>query len=383
MAIVYEGLVMAAAQAEKADPPVFHRVERLPQKLIIAPEMFRACGRPGDGNNINGPCLLRIPDPIPVERRAAPQARYYLYFADHGGRYIRLAWAEHVLGPYHLYQPGKGVLRLPGDRRLLELNQTLAIGGHIASPEVWYENGRFIMIFHGFACQKQGQKWQKKKKQRSFVAESEFGLDFSRTIHPVDIADSYQRQFVYGGKRYLISMNAEQQLPSDPTHPFDAPWKSVPVKYTLRTLLRDVAAQAQTWKDDPKNGPKSKVVFRHHAVAVHGHYLSWWFTLKHEAPERIYEACVQLAPDWRRWKVIGLREVLRPEEPWEGSTLPLKPSKGGPSHQPENALRDPAFFRDVDGQEYLLYCVKGERGIAIARLHHVPYHTPTESHATE
>jgi hypothetical protein len=33
-----------------------------------------------------------------------------------------------------------------------------------------------------------------------------------------------------------------------------------------------------------------------------------------------------------------------------------------------NQLRDPCYFRDADGKEYLLYSVAGEHGIAIVRL---------------
>ena len=38
------------------------------------------------GDNINGPSLIRVPNW--VEGRLS---RYYLYFADHKGAYIRLA----------------------------------------------------------------------------------------------------------------------------------------------------------------------------------------------------------------------------------------------------------------------------------------------------
>jgi hypothetical protein len=60
-------------------------------------------------------------------------------------------------------------------------------------------------------------------------------------------------------------------------------------------------------------------------------------------------------------------EVLRPVETWEGAGLPLEFSRGGPSPNPENALRDPAIFKEA-GKAYLLYSVMGEHGIAVARL---------------
>ncbi|MBI2946207.1 MAG: hypothetical protein HYY23_01070, partial [Verrucomicrobia bacterium] len=60
------------------------RIERLQGNPIIRPEML-----PGkDGNNINGPSLIRVPGWV-----KSPLGRYYLYFAHHSGQYIRLAYA--------------------------------------------------------------------------------------------------------------------------------------------------------------------------------------------------------------------------------------------------------------------------------------------------
>ena len=63
-------------------PPATHvRVERLLDGPIIGPDLD-----PSIGQNIQGPSLIRVPDW--VENRLG---NYYLYFADHKGRYIRLA----------------------------------------------------------------------------------------------------------------------------------------------------------------------------------------------------------------------------------------------------------------------------------------------------
>ena len=58
-------------------------VQRLLDQPIITPDLH-----PSIGVNIQGPSLIRVPDWI--ER---PLGTYYLYFADHKGRYIRLAYA--------------------------------------------------------------------------------------------------------------------------------------------------------------------------------------------------------------------------------------------------------------------------------------------------
>lgn len=70
------------------------RVERFGP--IITPETH-----PTVGTNINGPSLIRVPDWVDD-----PLGRFYLYFADHKGSHIRLAYAEHVTGPYTVHEPG-------------------------------------------------------------------------------------------------------------------------------------------------------------------------------------------------------------------------------------------------------------------------------------
>ena len=52
-------------------------------------------------SNINGPSLVRVPDWV-----ENPLGQYYLYFAHHQGKFIRMAYANHVLGPYTVYTPG-------------------------------------------------------------------------------------------------------------------------------------------------------------------------------------------------------------------------------------------------------------------------------------
>ena len=65
------------------------RVERLLDRPIISADLH-----PSIGANIQGPSLIRVPDWI-----AGRLGDYYLYFADRKGRYIRLAYADNLLGP--------------------------------------------------------------------------------------------------------------------------------------------------------------------------------------------------------------------------------------------------------------------------------------------
>ena len=70
-------------------------VERLIDGPIVSP-----ASHPSIGVNIQGPSLVRVPDWV-----ESPLGRYYLYFADHKGRYIRLAYANRLTGPWEYTPP--------------------------------------------------------------------------------------------------------------------------------------------------------------------------------------------------------------------------------------------------------------------------------------
>jgi hypothetical protein len=66
------------------------KIERFPNNPIIRPNM-----RGRIGSNINGPSLIRAPEWLPNRL-----GRYYLYFAHHQGKFIRLAYADRLGLPY-------------------------------------------------------------------------------------------------------------------------------------------------------------------------------------------------------------------------------------------------------------------------------------------
>ena len=72
------------------------KVNRLKNNPIIVPDLD-----PSIGTNINGPCLIRVPSWIDD-----PLGKYYLYFAAHEGKFIRLAYAEKLEGPWAIYRNG-------------------------------------------------------------------------------------------------------------------------------------------------------------------------------------------------------------------------------------------------------------------------------------
>ena len=72
------------------------RVDRLLEVPIVT-----AASHPSIGANIQGPSLIKVPAWVPE-----PLGRYYLYFADHKGAYVRLAYSDHLLGPWTIHPPG-------------------------------------------------------------------------------------------------------------------------------------------------------------------------------------------------------------------------------------------------------------------------------------
>ena len=98
-------LLLASAAAFAETPHV--RIQRLLDAPIITPDLHASIGQ-----NIQGPSLIRVPDWV-----ENPLGRYYLYFADHKGAYIRLAYADDLRGPWKshatLRRPCISCLNLP------------------------------------------------------------------------------------------------------------------------------------------------------------------------------------------------------------------------------------------------------------------------------
>jgi hypothetical protein len=297
------------------------RVERLAGNPIIRPEML-----PGrDGENINGPSLIRVPAWV-----KNPLGRYYLYFAHHNGKYIRLAYADRLEGPWKIHAPG-----------VLHLTNAPGCRGHIASPDVIVDETRreIRMYFHGPARAEEGQK--------SFVALSPDGLSFQARDEILGLF--YFRVFRHDGAWYALAKGGMLYRSKDGLTKFESGQSVFP------------DGEART---GDLNGPGPR-----HVAVLPEHGALWvYYSSIGDAPERIRRAQLTLTPNWREWRVSASEDVLRPEREWEGATLPVTASKAGAVKGQENALRDPAIFTDTDGRRYLLYSVAGESGLAIAEI---------------
>lgn len=289
---------------------------RLARNPIVTPELS-----PSLGDNINGPSLIRVPDWV-----THPLGKYYLYFAHHQGKYIRLAYADQLDGPWKIYEPGA-----------LRIEQAAGCHDHIASPDVHVDRNqhRIRMYFH---CPAQGV-GKDIEDQKTLLATSPDGLHFS--ARPALLGPAYFRVFHWGGDYYAIARAGVFLRSRDGVTPFE---------------------QGPTlFNEDPD------LVLRHAAVDLEGNRLAVYYSRIGDAPERIVVSYIDLTAEWRRWKASPPVTVIAPETEWEGGGMPLIPSKIDLAPGKVRQLRDPAIFRDA-GQTYLLYSVAGESGIAIAKL---------------
>ena len=138
--------VFLCFSALQAAEPANITVTRLGDGPIITPEMDTRMG-----GNIQGPSLIKVPDWV-----VNPLGNYYLYFADHRGTYIRMAYANEITGPWTVYSPGTLKLEdsfFPTTCPPCSLGpgRTEALYAHIASPDVHVREDlqQIVMYIHG------------------------------------------------------------------------------------------------------------------------------------------------------------------------------------------------------------------------------------------
>ena len=304
-----------------------YSARRLVDRPIIVRDMDDRMGR-----NINGPSLIRTPDWL----TSAPGA-YLLYFADHKGSYLRLAYADALEGPWTMHTPGCLELahsRFPtellpaGERPAWVEEAPQWYYPHIASPDVHVDDTaqEVRLYFHGMCSN---------GIQQTRFARSRDGMTFS-VSEPL-LGPPYFRVFRHSGFWYAFALPNQLLRSADDESPFEP---------------------------GPTPLPPST---RHTAVRVRGDRLDVFWSEIGDAPERIYAGRIELSGDWHTWTLQNKHEVLRAELDWEGATEPEAASVAGAVDEPVNQLRDPCIFED-DGRLYLLYSGSGEAAIGIAEL---------------
>jgi hypothetical protein len=274
------------------------------------------------GNNINGPSLIRVPEWV-----KHPLGRYYLYFAHHGGTFIRLAYSDQLRGPWRVYEPGT-----------LRLDQAPRCHNHIASPDVHVDESHHEigMYFH---CPAGAGDSVDIVEQKTFFATSADGLQF--TALPEPLGPAYFRVFHHGEYFYAIVRGGSVLRSRDPRGAFE----QGPI------LVK----------------PDADRILRHAALDLRRNLLRIYYSRIGDRPERILLTTVHLTPDWSTWKASAPATVLTPEQVYEGSDQPLEASEPDDAPGRVRQLRDPAFYRE-GRQAYLVYSIAGESGLAFAKL---------------
>ena len=294
------------------------------------------------GGNVNGATVIRVPDW--VER---PLGRYYMYFANHMGDFIRLAYADDRPGHGKYTNPEccTCVTRRFIGRSPIPWRRSRIFYTHVASPEIYVDQERrqIVLWVHGWytngerwpADPKAAAAWAAAKSYGQFTqaASSSDGLRFKVT--PAITRTSYLRVFQRAGYFYGVSRLGRLSRSRDPFGTFELG----------PGLFRD--------------GPYAGKV-RHVALVASGDRLGVFFTAIGDAPERVMYATVDLSGDWNGWRASPPTDVLAPEAPFECADLPNVPSLGGDVEVPVRQIRDPFVLND-DGRQSFYYRTAASR----------------------
>lgn len=297
------------------------QVSRFPQNPMLTP-----ASDPSIGDNINGPSLIRVP--VWVER---PLGRYYLYFSHHAGKFIRLAYADQLSGPWTVHAPGT-----------LRLEEARPCHDHVASPDMHVDEARreIVMYFHcpsGGSVDANGR--VDINQQQTFIATSSDGLQFHSNPQP--LGPAYFRVFHWGQYYYAIVRAGIFLRARAMRSPFEQGPTLIPA-------------------DDGR-------LLRHAAVDLRGDVLKVYYSRIGDRPERILVSEIRLTSSWSAWQASTPVDVLTPEQNYEGADRPLETSVPDEAPGRVRQLRDPGIFVE-DGKTYLLYSIAGESGIAIGEL---------------
>lgn len=289
------------------------------------------------GGNINGPSLIAVPPWV-----ENPLGKYYLYFAHHEGRSIRLAYADSLAGPWELHAPGALQLEHSGFAQQAPTAQdtdptvlkSIAAGidgdyPHIASPDVIIhsQTQKIWMYYHGR---------NPDGTQQTRLALSDDGLTFN--VRSQLLGDSYFRVFQWQDAHYAIAWGSRLYRSTDGGYSFSPGHR----------LTEEAYRHGAIWENSGQV------------------YILW--SRAGDCPESLLiSTLLHTDKDWEQWR-LGKADLLRsPDHEWEGASLPLEASSYGGCMTDVNQIRDPAIFEE-NGKTYVLYSIRGEQGIAMGTL---------------
>lgn len=345
--IALTGLLAGVPQNDR---PIVARPDRVVAARVPQNPLITVKSSPSLGDNVNGPSVIRVPAWV-----KAPLGRYYMYFAHHYGRFIRLAYADSITGPWKIYEPGvlhiehTAFNRAQPDPPTTGASQRM----HVASPDVHIDTQgrRILMWVHGWwtnnepwpqADPKSTSAWARERGYEQFtqVSTSGDGIHFEGE-KPIT-RTSYVRVFRFEDMYYGLASLGLLARSREPLGEFEL-------------------------GPNPFGETDYRNRVRHVALLRRGTQLPVFFSAIGDAPERILMSTIDLGGSWQSWKPSPPVEVLQPERDYECVNLANEPSRAGEIAGPARQLRDPAVLEE-EGRVWLFYTVCGEQGIAVAEV---------------
>lgn len=270
-------------------------------------------------SKINEPSLIRVPDWLPK-----PLGRYYLYFTHHQGRYIRLAYADQLTGPWKHHEPG--TLKLE-QTACLQQNQS-PLRAYIASPNVHvdHQKRQLRMYFQGHLPTGELQ---------SFVALSEDGLNFRALPEP--LGNPYFRVFEWQNSFYALSLPGQFYRSDDGLSGF----KAGPCPFESR--------------------------IRPAAVRIEGKKLQVIYSCIEDQPGSMLGASIDLSQDFEDWKPSPAVGLKLPQPSLKATEQPSEETGQDAVARSIDLTFDPAFFSEA-GRVYIIYTATGKSGLGIREL---------------
>jgi hypothetical protein len=312
-------------------------LQRFENNPIIHSEMLSAL----EGDNINGPTLIKVPSWV-----KNPLGKYYLYFAHHKGKYIRLAYADNLTGPWKIYKPGTLQLQeckckessLPSEESIRHAGAENSGDQvqHVASPDMYINDEKQeLWLYYHCPLEHNG-----KAGQYTLSATSKDGIHF-KSVDQV-LGESYFRVFTWNDTFYAIGRSS-----------------------ALYRSANGLTAFEKGPNPFAKLENPSRI--RHTAVKVVGNTLWVFFSRVGDTPEHILATTIPLNDDWHTWTPTEYISVAYPETIYEGSDLPIEKSQIGLYYGRVRQLRDPYIYEE-NNTFYLVYTTAGENAIAIGTL---------------
>ena len=275
------------------------------RKLIIT-ENFNS--------NICNPCLIEVPHWCKNKL-----GKYYLFYADHGGEFIKLAYSDNLFSNWKKKKDG-----------VLNIDKFSNAINHIASPEIYIDNTKqeIILFTHSHSKSRKGQ-W-------TYASKSKDALNFE-VVNDLPLAPFYFRIFKY--KNFFYGITKGGSL-----------WKTKNFfnKFTQCHNLFDKERSTEILHN-------YFGAVRHISFIIENNILFIFYTRIGDKPERIYYSKVNLTIDEKEWFFDTENELIRPEFDFEGVNIKLTKSEPGDSSKPENALRDPHIIK-ICNNYFITYC---------------------------